>query len=345
MTNVAVDAIRALDRDLPVADWMRAAFGLARHHGLDDANCRTPEDARQLMRRMAAAGRADVAFGRIMDGHVNAVQLVRHYGDDADRLALDVALGAGAILGVWNSDCPGAPLTFENGCWKGGKNFASGAGFVTHALVTTCANDPAGTRMWLVDMSCVSATLDRDWWDPIGMSRSETHIVRFDDAPAAAFRPIGSPGDYQRQPMFSAGALRFVAVQAGAVHGLFDHVRDHLVDADRAANPHQSHRLARLFVLANAGYALIDQVATHWSETEAEPLVARVAAARGAIEDIAVEAIAIAQSAVGVQGMLRRHPLSAVLADLSVYLRQPNPDGARSAAGAAAAAGILVPGE
>lgn len=344
MSDALVDTIRGLDRTIPVADWMRAAFGIARRHGLDDPVCDTPQQARALMRRMATAGRADVAFGRIMDGHVNAVQLVRAYGDAGDVTALAAALANDAILGVWNSDLPGSPLACAEGGWQGGKNFASGAGFVTHALVTTNANDPAATTMWLADMAAAGAAIDRDWWDPIGMSRSETHIARFDGVDPSAMRRIGPAGAYQRQPMFSAGALRFVAVQVGAVHALFDHVRDHLVRTDRAANPHQSHRLARLFVLADAGYALLDRTAACWATGANEPLIALVAAARGAIEDIAMEAMTIAERAVGVQGMLRRHPLSAVLNDLAVYLRQPNPDGARSAAGAAAAAGVLIPG-
>lgn len=335
----AVAAIRALDPSLPVGDWMREAFAIAHAHGLDDPACATPAEARALMRRMAAAGRADVPFGRILDGHVNAVQLVHRYGDGA---ALAPVLRAGGILGVWNSDLPGDGLRRTGDGLAGAKNFASGAGFVTHPLVTTDANDPAATQLWLVDMARTPAAIDRDWWHPIGMARSETHIVRFDGTPTAAVLAVGGAGDYQRQPDFSAGALRFVAVQAGAVHALFDHVRDHLNAHDRAGHPHQAHRLARLFVLAEAGYALLDTVSAHWGDDAA--LLPRVAAARGAIEAIATEALAIAQDAVGVQGMLRTHPLSRVLTDLTVYLRQPNPDGARTVAGAAAAAGTIVPG-
>lgn len=335
-----VEAIRTIDPALPPSDWMAAAFAIARSAGLDDATGATPGQACALMRRMATAGRADVAFGRILDGHVNAVQLVRRY---APMFALDPLLAGGAILGVWNSDLPGHGLHRDGEHFAGAKNFASGAGFVTHPIVTTNANDPATTQMWLLDMGQADPAVDRDWWHPIGMARSETHIVDLTGVPLTAAHAIGMPGDYQRQPDFSAGALRFVAVQAGAVHALFDHVRDHLNAHGRAAHPQQAHRLARLFVLADAGYALIDTVARYWGHDEAV-LLPRVAAARGAIEDIATEAMALAQSAVGVQGMLRTHPLARTLTDLAVYLRQPNPDGARSHAGAAAAAGLIEPG-
>ena len=319
---------------------MVAAFALAHRAGLDDPDDSGPEGPRRLMRRMALAGRADLAFGRLFEGHVNAIQQVRAHGNAVARVALNQALAAGAILGVWNSDLPGNGLRVVDGAFAGAKNFASGAGIVTHALVTTDANDPGATRMYLCDLRDGGAPIDRDWWRPIGMARSETHIV--DLTGRAAPDPVGEPGAYQRQPAFSAGALRFVAVQAGGVHALFDIVRDHLVASGRAGHPIQRHRLARLFGLADAGYALIDATAAGWGDPQR--IVPLVAAARGGIEAIATEALALAQAAVGVQGLLHPHALARFVTDLSVYLRQPNPDGARDAASDAAAAGIIVPG-
>jgi len=339
MTPTAHHAIVATLRALPDrADnpgWMRRAFAHATQAGLADISCATPSEAQAMMRRMATAGRADLPFGRLFEGHVNALILVAAQGGTAP---------ADAILGVWNSDIPGEPLRIDAGLLHGGKNFASGAGFVTHPIVTLDANDPHANRMLLVDMARATVGIDRAWWNPVGMLRSETHIVRFDGTAVDDRWYLGAPGAYQRQPGFSAGALRFVAVQAGGVHALFDHVRDHLLATGRAGHPHQKHRLARLFGLADAGYALIDRTAAAWDTTDPTRIVPLVAAARGGIEAIATEALAIAQAAIGVQGMQHTHPLAAVLTDLAVYLRQPNPDGARDAAGDAAAAGTIVPG-
>lgn len=333
--DAIVAAIRALPGRADNARWMRSAFALAADAGLADTACSTPAAAQALMRRMATAGRADLPFGRLFEGHVNALLLVHAYQGTVPD---------GAIMGVWNSDIPGDPLHEQAGTLHGGKNFASGAGIVTHPLVTLDANDPVRNRMLVIDMADATVTVDTGWWNPIGMARSETHIVRFDGTALPDAWRLGEAGAYQRQPGFSAGALRFVAVQAGGVHALFDHVRDHLVSHGRAGHPHQRHRLARLFVLADAGYALIDRTAAAWSSTDPTRIVPLVAAARAAIEAIATEALAIAQAAVGVQGLQHAHPLAAAVADLSVYLRQPNPDGARDAAGDAAAAGTIVPG-
>ena len=332
-------ALAASDTDA----GMRAAFDVARRAGLDNAADGDAAAARALMRRMAVAGRADLAFGRLFEGHVNAIQLVLAHGDAEQIGALHADIAEGAILGVWNSDASERGLRVGDGRFEGAKNFASGAGIVTHPLVTTDANDPSSTRMYLCDLRQRDVPIDRGWWRPIGMIRSETHIVDLTGLPAPD--AVGPPGAYQRQPAFSAGALRFVAVQVGGVHAVFDAVRDHLVATDRARHPIQRHRLARLFGLADAGYALIDRTASAWSIADPMRIVPLVAAARGAIEANATEALALAQAAVGVQGLMTGHPLARVVTDLSVYLRQPNPDGARDAAGEAAAAGAITPGD
>ena len=59
---------------------------------------------------------------------------------------------------------------------------------------------------------------------------------------------------------------------------------------------------------------------------------------------MAEEAIVLAQQSVGVAAHFRAHPLSRVLTDLMVYLRQPAPDAQRMAVADAAAAGRLEPG-
>ena len=332
-------ALNGTDNDVA----MRAAFAVARRARLDDPVCDTPEQAHALMRRMALAGRADLAFGRLFEGHVNAVQLVRAHGTADQRGALKNRLADGAILGVWNSDQPGSGLTTDGSVLTGMKNFASGAGIVTDALVTIEANDPARTQMVLVRLD-PDVPIDRRWWRPIGMERSQTHIVDLSGLAVEADMMIGAAGAYQDQPAFGAGALRFVAVQSGGIHALFDAVRAHLVQTDRAAHPHQKHRLARLFALADSGYAVLDRTVSFWGGHEPDRLLPLVASARGTIETLALEAIGLAETAVGVQGLLAPHPLARIVTDLSVYLRQPNPDGARDQAGDAAAAGLIMPG-
>ncbi|MEH3107383.1 MAG: acyl-CoA dehydrogenase [Sphingomonas fennica] len=290
-----------------------------------------------LLRLLYATGRRDLPLGRLFEGHVDARQIVARYGTPAQAAA---AQAEGAILGVWNADLPGEGLTLAGDRIDGGKSFASGAGLVTHALVTA---DLGGQRqLLLVDLARTPPAIEGDWWRVMGMHRSETHRVRWRHAPVAAADRIGAAGDYVREPYFSGGALRFAAVQAGGIAGLVDRVRDHLVAAGRAADPHQSGRLAALHAAAEAAAGAVRTAAAAWfTGGDDETRLAHVAAARAAVYAQGGAAITLAQEAVGLEGLFLDHPLCPHLTDLMVYLRQPGPDAQRMRVGAAVAAGRL----
>ena len=293
-----------------------------------------------LLRLLYEVGRRDLPLGRLFEGHVDALQIVSRYGDDAQVAAAVTAARAGASFGVWNADLRGDPLRVEHGRLRGGKSFASGAGVIGHALVSV--DMPGGRQLILVDLTRTPPVIDRSWWKTIGMQRSETHIVRWDGAAVDEIDLIGSPGDYVREPWFSGGALRFAAVQAGGIAALVDGVRDHLVKVERAADPHQASRLAALYAAAQAAAGAVRSAAKGWfAQTDAR--LALVAAARAAVYAEGDGALALAQQAVGVEAMFAGHPLAATITDLIVYLRQPGPDAQRMRTGAAVAAGILTP--
>lgn len=303
-----------------------------------------PSDAtalQQLLRMLYALGRRDLPLGRLFEGHVDALQIIARYAAPDLADAAVAAARQGATFGVWNAGLPGEPLRLAEDALFGGKSYASGAGILSHVLVT--ADTDAGPQLLLLDLARVPPRIDAEWWEVIGMARSQTHIVRWDGAPVDAAARIGAPQDYIREPWFSGGALRFVAVHAGGVAALFDQVRDHLNATGRAADPHQRARLADLFGLADLAASAVRVTATAWFAEPDATRLPRVAAARLQVADLAQRAILLAQEAVGLQGLFHAHPLSATLTDLMVYLRQPAPDAQRAKVGAAAAAGDLGP--
>lgn len=303
-----------------------------------------PQDAGTLIALLEVlyeTGRRDLPLGRLLEGHVDALQIVARYADPAIAEAAQEAARGGATFGVWNADLPGEPLRLEQGRLTGGKSYASGAGVLSHALVS--ADVAGGRQLLLLDMAQVPPAIDRTWWDVVGMARSHTHIVRWADAAIDATAIVGEPGVYAREPYFSGGALRFVAVHAGGVAALFDHVRDHLRATGRDRDPHQVARLATLFELADLAAGAVRRTATMWfAQADAERLP-RVAATRLQVAGLAERAIMLAQEAVGLQGLFRAHPLATTITDLMVYLRQPAPDAQRRKVGEAAADGLLVP--
>lgn len=89
-----------------------------------------------LLRSLYETGRVDLPLGRLFEGHVDALQIASRYGTEAQCAALGQAIAGGATLGVWNAELAGEPLRLEGLRLSGGKSFASGAGILSHALVT-----------------------------------------------------------------------------------------------------------------------------------------------------------------------------------------------------------------
>ncbi|WP_174286689.1 acyl-CoA dehydrogenase [Sphingomonas bacterium] len=292
-----------------------------------------------VLRLLHGTGRHDLPLGRLFEGHVDALQIVSRCGSPAQIAVLADIVAAGAALGVWNADLPGEPLQLDGLRLTGGKSFASGAGILSHALVTV--DGDGGRQLILIDLARTPPRVDRDFWRVVGMQRSATHIVHW-DANIEAGDLIGAPGDYVREPWFSGGALRFASVQAGGIAALVDRTRDHLVATGRAADPHQSGRLAALYGVAEGAAGAIRTAAAGWFGPDQERL-SLVAAARVAVYEAGGRALGLAQEAVGVQALFVDHPLSAKITDLSMYLRQPGPDAQRMLVGAAVAASILSP--
>jgi alkylation response protein AidB-like acyl-CoA dehydrogenase len=333
-------AARDADGAFPVE-----AFAALRRRGLVAHPPLADGDSASLFRILAAVGRGDLSAGRIFEGHVNARSLLRHFGTtsqwDHDATAAD------KLLGVWNTDHPTAPLWLDGTCLRGKKVFASGIDGLSHAIVTV--TQPAGRLMILVPVSGLS--IDRTWWRPLGMRASGSHVVDFTGLVVETDWVIGSHGDYIREPWFSGGALRFVAVHVGGMHAVFEAALKHLRLTNRIADPHQVHRLGRMAAAVETGYAWLERAALFWSEATTvntsgadAALVAIANTARGIIETSALAVLEDAERSVGAAGLIAPHPLERLIRDLRTYLRQPNPDGALTAVGTAVAHGTWSPG-
>lgn len=302
----------------------------------------------ELLRVLAAVGRGDLSVGRIYEGHVNALWLLRTYGSPEQREWHDRLVAGGAMLGVWNTDLKDRPLTLQDGRLDGAKSFATGVDGLSHALVSVEAE--GGRTMLLVPLDRVE--VDRSWWRPLGMRASGSHVAAFDGIEIEPGWIVGQRGDYIREPWFSAGAMRFAAVHVGGMHAVMDAAVAHLGRTGRAGDPYQRQRLGRMAIAVESGYGWLDRAARSWSRAAAEgappeaadEVVAVANAARCAVEALAMGVLEEAERGVGAAGMIAPHPLERLLRDMRTYLRQPNPDGALAAAGDAVASGAWSPG-
>ena len=281
-------------------------------------------------------GYGSLAPGRLYEGHVNALQLVARYGKAGQRQRLFADAMDGHLFGVWNTDPPGDCLRLgDDGRLRGVKTFASGAGFVTRALVTV-KHEPGASPLMLVVPLESGSRADLSGWRAHGMRASATGTVDFEDIAVGDDEILGRWDDYHRQPVFSGGAWRFAAVQLGGIEAVFDAWRGHLSSTGRGVDPHQLARLGEGAIAVEGARHWVERAALSVAEDELVPerIVAFVNLCRLAVEKAGLDVLQLAQRSVGLQGFLRAHPLERLSRDLATYLRQPAPDRALTTAAA-----------
>jgi len=295
------------------------------------------EGAAALAAVLMQIGAGSLPLGRLYEGHVNALGLVLAYGTPAQQARAAADARAGCLFGVWNTDDRADPLRLEDGATgpvlRGRKVLASGAGWVERPLVTAATTE--GPQM-LVPALPRGERADLSGWRAQGMRASATGAVVLDGLPAGPAERIGVPGDYHREPLFSGGAWRFLAVQTGGAAELFDLLCRYLRELGRDGDPHQRARVGEAAVALETARLWVERAARRLAEEEAvaEATVAYVNLARRAVEQAALDILTLAQRSVGLAAFMRPHPIERVARDLATYLRQPAPDRALDLAAA-----------
>jgi hypothetical protein len=217
-------------------------------------------------------------------------------------------------------------VVLDGGVLRGTKVFCSGAGHVARALVTA-RRGADQTVMVLVDLDPGTRAL-ADRIRLHGMRAAVTGAMDLAGLPAGPDAIVGDPGDYLRQPEFSAGAWRTSAVTLGGLDALVDAVRDELVARRRADNPHQLVRLGELLIAQESASLWVAKAARIAEAGDGDPgeVAAYVNLARIAVELAVLGAIRIAQRALGLNGFIEGRPAERLMRDLATYLRQPAPD-------------------
>jgi alkylation response protein AidB-like acyl-CoA dehydrogenase len=278
-----------------------------------------------ILRLLTFLGQGNLAVGRLFEAHVNALKLIVAYGTpgQVERAAAEVR--DGHLFGLWVTDPAQHALQFSDGSLRGSKGPCSGAGHVTRVLVT--ASTPAGSQM---AVAAVDGTLAIEPKRGVlqGMRACINGIVHFNDTSLPDDALIGRPGDYLREPLLSTGAWRTSAVTLGGLDALVSATRDQLARRGHQAAPLQQDRFGRMLIAQETARLWTTAAAQHAeaSEAPAADRVAYVNLARIAVEAACLDAMRLAQQALGLAAFLRPNPVERLLRDLAVYLRQPAPD-------------------
>lgn len=325
-------------------DWLREAGLLTATlpPALGGAGLHAPAATGALLQLLRHVGRGNLAVGRVLEGHLNALLLMQLFGLPDQRVRYAADARAGHLFGVWNTEDPAEGVKLEplpNGRYRlrGAKTFASGAGHLTRPLITGALPGKQGWQLFILPADLQPPVLDRSFWRPLGMRATASFKADLTGLEIGPADLVGQPGDYYRQPWFGGGAIRFAAVQLGGAEAVFNETRRFLRSLGRTDDPYQRQRLGELAMLIESGGQWLRAAAEHAARPAAlsqpEPTIAYANLVRTAIEDVCLRTLQLAERSVGARGLLQPLPFERLHRDLTHYLRQPAPDGAQADAG------------
>ena len=260
---------------------------------------------------LAAVGTADLALGRLVEAHTDAVAILAELAGPAPQ--------PGQRWGVWAAEGPQATVQVRlaRGRWlvAGTKPWCSGAKLCTHALVT--APGPQGPGLWAIALDPATSRAQPGSWRSVGLVGTTTEPVEFHDASAT---PVGAPGSYLTRPGFWHGAIGVAAVWWGGARGVSAPLYD-AVGAGRA-HPHAVAHLGAIEVLLQSSAALLRQAAAAMDTGPVEVGERAALTVRAAVEAAATEIIERVGRALGPAPLCHDRSHARRVADLGVYVRQ-----------------------
>jgi alkylation response protein AidB-like acyl-CoA dehydrogenase len=282
------------------------------------------EGAPALAAILRLLGRGNPSVGRIIEAHVNAVRLLARDATSQQSTTLATLLQEGALLGLWVTDAPGQPLILDGATLRGSKLPCSGAGHVTHALVTVGTGH--GTRMALLPTAGLQVR-------PLaghtqGMRAAAQGQVAFDGTPLPPGAMFGPAEAYLAEPDLSCGAWRTSAVTVGLLDALLPAFAAALRARSHQDAPLQQERFGLATIQHRTAALWLDHVAPV-AEGDTLPVADRIALVnlgRIAIEAACLETMQLVQRGLGLQAFLVGQPVELLCRDLGTYLRQPAPD-------------------
>jgi len=283
--------------------------------------------ARTMAKALRQVGRGDLSIGRLYEGHVNAMSLFDWYATPQQLEWLTQVLDRGAWFGVWATEpAPGVRLAGEATLSLiGEKMFASGAGGLDYALVTAACKNTA--RRLVIVPANEKARTDLSGWRVRGMRASVSGRYVLDDMVVEALMLLGKPGDYDRDPRFTAGAWRFCAAQLGGIEALISEIRTAMRGSARE-DPMQRARFADAVVAVRTAGFWVEEAAQRFASGESDA-IALAQLTRGVVENAGFTVMEAAARLLGTRSAFDGERADKIIRDLSLYLRQAGPDHAR----------------
>lgn len=175
------------------------------------------------LRFLTAVARHDLGLARLMEGHVDASQILKE---------ANAPIASGKLYAVWAAGGPSDTTAIEEPDTgkeairiTGSKPFCTGSDLVDRALVYVYPQDQ------LVDVDLrapeppEALSFQAGQWISPAFAETHTWTVRFDEVRIPSARCIGAKRWYFDRPGFCLGAFAPAACWAGGAMGLVDEVR------------------------------------------------------------------------------------------------------------------------
>ena len=283
-------------------------------------------------RALAAVAACDLGLVKLFEGHTDALAILAELQGPT--------VPAGSRWGVWAAEPPDARVQAvkvgirsdgEGLRLAGTKAWCSGAGVVTHALVTAWLDDEPILAAVAMDQPSIS--IDTSKWQAVGMQATASADVTFDQTSATL---VGAAHSYVRRPGFWHGGAGIAACWYGAAAQIGRMLRD---ASTQRADPHRLAHLGAVEVALAGAAAVLRETAAH---IDANPLAdsqREAMRARLVVEEAATAVMNHATRTLGAGPLCRHARFARTLADLPVFLRQSHAERDLAALGELVAAG------
>ncbi|WJW80160.1 acyl-CoA dehydrogenase family protein [Bartonella sp. TP] len=309
---------------------------LPKAYGGQDLALANNADYQNAFVHMRALGYANPSFGRIFEGHFNAVQLIDCYANPELKHKIFTALANNQLVGVWatNGDKPLQAQQRGQSQYilDGNKIYASGADLLDFAIITIEKTSQTGLMLAIIDVKN-KARAQIKHWQASGMRATASGEYDFSNIVISEQDFIGVADDYFKEPYFDGGVWRYCAIQLGCAEAIINDWQIMLQQRNRVRDPIQIARLgkakiAALSCAASLSQAIrqIEQSANQISVETTNLGVAAALSARKITENSCLYILNLCEKALGVQAFLTSYEIEQRRRDLGLFLRQAAPD-------------------
>jgi len=293
--------------------------------------------------------KADLSLARCWEGHSNSLVLVDGMGTEEQKHRwFQGVVEHGEIWVAWSGE-PQARAASESRAFgttttraeggyvvNGTKAFATSAGSARWAILLVSTAGPGGARhntgaiesqlLLVCDLSDPSVSVDRSWWDPIGMRATASHVVRFNQTFIPSANSIGRPGQYLLDGWQTCFIPHYAATFLGAAEAAYEFALEQIISQRKGGDPFVQQHIAQSAINVETGNLWLHHVARMWETGRHDEARLAGSRARHTMEHLAEETVKRCIRACGARSLNRPSPLERIYRDLSFYVRHDNDD-------------------